>query len=654
MTALIAWPEGAWDPNITALADAVVADWPKIDTIWEAVRSREGIHLRRDASSDDPREFLREALAVAHRRNLLRMFASHLVKEDLIRDDFRRRLNAVLGPAAFELQRFQSGVFTPVNALIAGRGLLQACDNVCRIDVNDQHAGTGVLVRPTLVATAAHVVWDLIAKQVDGSPDLDANGCLQAIPDSVGQLTLTFGDVEDYLPNSDGTYRREGEVAPLHPHWLAWGSRPTENEYPTLPDVRDIAGIDKRQGPWDLVLIRLAEPRSLPGQMLRADAPPSRPFVVHVLHHPNGGTDRGQPLLWSIGKLDQQLGRPPVRCLHDANTLGGSSGAPIFDSRWRIVALHQAGERVLQSYTDARPEADTSRNRAVPVRHWRKRLDEIERALLLDVPYVKELRGSPGLVPDPYPVIGRRETQEWVWRAMQPGAAAAERLLIVRGQPGTGLRFTKRLVRELVTSRGSLIAVLDMVNMLHEDAVGFMRRVAGALSGPTGASPGTGLNTGLTTVQHDTRTRVAPELGRELEQLAGGRAIFVVLEGFDQAWLDDPPAVRDLLMNLVQRLAEFPLLRLVFVGWLEEPPPGFEGSVENLSLPTAQDVAYYFTPAGEETGEELVKMIRTSLEGASQHGSTGYAAAHEVVNYMTQVVLPALRRIAPPDAGSRP
>jgi hypothetical protein len=653
MTALIALPEGVWDPNITALADTVVGDWLKIDSIWEALRRRRSIHLRRDASSDDPREFLLEALATAHHRNLLRAFASHLMKEGLVRDDFQKRLDAVLGPAAFELQRFQSGVFTPVSALIAGRGLLRACDYICRIDVNDQHAGTGVLVRPTLVATAAHVVWDLIAKQADGSPDLDAAGSLQAIPDSIGQLTLTFGDVEDYLPNSDGTYRQEGEVAPLHPNWLAWGSRPSQNEFPTVPDIRDIAGIDMRQGPWDLVLIRLAAPRILPGQTLRVGAPPSRPFVIHVLHHPNGGTDRGQPLLWSIGKLDEQLGRPAVRCLHDANTLGGSSGAPIFDSRWRIVALHQAGERVLQSYTDARPKADTSRNRAVPVRHWSKQLDAIERALLLDVPYVKELRGSPGLTPDPNPVIGRRETQEWVWRAMQPGATAAERLLIVRGQPGTGLRFTKRLVRELVTSRGCLIAALDMVNVLHEDAIGFKRRVAGTLSGQAVAPLDAGLNTGLTTVQRDIRTGVAPGLGRELEQLADGRAIFLVLEGFGQAWLDDPPAVRDLLVNLIHRLAEFPLLRLVFVGWLEEPPPGFEGSVENLSLPTAEDVAYYFTPAGEEPDEQLITMIQTSLEGANQRGSTGYAAAHEVVNYMTQVVLPALRRIAPPDAGSR-
>jgi hypothetical protein len=197
MTALATQPEGVWDPNVTALANAVKGDWLKINSIWEALRLRRGIYLRWDTSPDEPREFLAEALTIARGRNLLRAFAGELVKEDLVQDDFQERLDAVLGPAASELQRFQNGVFTSVPALAAGVGLVRACEYVCRIDVGGEHAGTGVLVRPTLVATAAHVVWDLIAKRANGSADLGADGSLQASPDSVGQLTLTFGYIED-------------------------------------------------------------------------------------------------------------------------------------------------------------------------------------------------------------------------------------------------------------------------------------------------------------------------------------------------------------------------------------------------------------------------------------------------------------------------
>jgi Trypsin-like peptidase domain len=654
MTALTAWPEGVWDPEITALADAVVGEWLRIDSIWEAIRVRRGIHLRRDASSANPAEFLAEALAVARERNLLGAFAGELIKEGLVHPDFQECLDAVLGPSASELQVFKNGAFAPVPALVAGVGLLRACEYVCRIDVDGQHAGTGVLVHPRLVATAAHVVWDLIAKQANGSAALSADGSLQAAPDSVGQLTLTFGYIEDYLPESDGTYPVfKGEVAPPHENWLAWGSPPGQNEHPRLSAVTDISGIDKTQGPWDLALIRLAAPRALTGQTLFAEAQ-SKPFWINILHHPTSGTDRGEPLLWSVGKLDRRLGRPPVRFLHNANTLPGSSGAPIFDKGWRIVALHQGGDRVLQRYTEARPSADASRNRAVPIGHWCERLDAIEQALSSqEVVYVRELRGSPGLVPDPYPVIGRRETQRRLWRALQPGAASQDRLLIVRGQPGSGLRFTKRLVRELVTAHGGLVAALDMVNMLREDAIGFVQQVAGTLSRQASASLSAGLDIGLTTAQRDIRAGVAPTLGRELERLAGGRALFLVLEGFGEAWLDDPPAVRELLVNLIQRLGEFPSLRLVLVGWLEDPPAGFEVSVEDLSFPTAEDVAYYFTPAGQEPSEQQVTAIQGQLQAASRRGVADYAAAQEVISLLTPFLLPALRGISTPGAGSR-
>lgn len=656
MTALATQPEGVWDPNLIALADAVKGEWLRIEPIWEALRLRRGIYTRWDTAPGEPREFLREALWIAYGRNLLRAFAGELVKADLVQDDFQERLDAVIGPAASELQRFQNGVFTPVPALAAGMGVVRACEYVCRIDVDGQHAGTGVLVRPTLVATAAHVVWDLIAKQPNGSADLDADGSLQAIPDSADQLILTFGYIEDYLPGPNGTYSvLKGQRARLHANWLAWGSPPSPNEHPTLSDVRDIGGINDTQGPWDLVLIRLAKRRSLAGQTLLADPRSRRPFWINVLHHPTSGTVRGQPLLWSVGRLDAQLGRPPVRFLHDANTVRGSSGAPIFDSSWRIVALHQGGDRDGQSYTDAQATDDPGRNRAVPIRHWRKRLEAIELASRReDAEYITELTGSPGLVPDPYPVIGRRETQKRVWRAIQPGATPQERLLIVRGQPGSGLRFTKRLVRELVTSEGGLVAALDMANMLQEDAVGFARQVAGTLSSEAIAPLAAGLNIGLTTAQREIRTGVAPSLGQQLERLAGGRPIFLVLEGFGEAWLDDPPAVRELLVNLVQRLSEFPSLRLVLVGWLEEPPPGFEASLENLSLPTAADVAYYFMSAGEEPTEQQLTAIQAQLDMAGGRGSTGYAAVHEVVSFLTPFFLPALRRITTPGAGGGP
>jgi hypothetical protein len=198
-----------------------------------------------------------------------------------------------------------------------------------------------------------------------------------------------------------------------------------------------------------------------------------------------------------------------------------------------------------------------------------------------------------------------------------------------------------------------LVAALDMANVLHEDAIGFAQQVAGTLSREAVSAFAAGLNIGLTTAQREIRTGVAPSLGHQLERLAGGRPIFLVLEGFGEAWLDDPPAVRELLVNLVQRLADFPSLRLVLVGWLEELPPGFEASLEDLSFPTAADVGYCFTPGGEEPPEQLITLIQAQLGAASGRGTTGYAAAHEAYSLLAPVLLPRLRSITP-DAGSGP
>src|SRR5215470_854979 len=122
MTTLANQPQGVWKPNYAALANAVKGDWPKINAIWEALRHRQGIYLRWDTSPDDPREFLTEALAVAHGRNLLPAFAGELIKAGLVHKGFQKYLNAVLRPSASELQRFQNGVFTSVPALVAGMG----------------------------------------------------------------------------------------------------------------------------------------------------------------------------------------------------------------------------------------------------------------------------------------------------------------------------------------------------------------------------------------------------------------------------------------------------------------------------------------------------------------------------------------------------
>jgi Trypsin-like peptidase domain len=621
-----AFAVGWWPRGIRLLAGEVVEDdWPHIDATWEQFRRKHGMHLRRDTGLE-PHAFLVEALGQAHSSGLLLRLATELIKEDLVTEQFGRRLEKVLRTSIYQMQAFQGGVFRPVNALVAAKDMIAACDQVCRIDVEGSQTGTGVQVSRTLVATAAHVIWPLVAFGADGSPDLRADGSLRARAGSVGKLTLTFGDAVDYMSeDSAGTRRMDGEIASLHSDWLAWGSQPTEKESAEdLLDVADIDGISPDTGPWDLALIRLAAPRrtARPTCLLAAD-PPSQPFQINILHHPHGATDQGEPLLWSVGQLDSQLGDPPVRCLHDASTLRGSSGAPVFDARWRMVALHQGGERDLQSAGDAKDLAEDSRNRAVPIRPWCGQLDGIERLTSDQGPYLTVLTTSPDLTPHPYPVIGRRETQQRVWRALAADATAAERLLIIRGEPGTGRRFTKRLVREMVTMAGDgLVVTLSTTNALNETAAGFAGRVTGVLSAQLLQSHAPQ----LTTLERNVRSSLVPSLGDQLEELTRGRATWLVLEGFDEPGTELPSSVKDLIVDLLSQLDRYSALRMVLVGW-PETPAGYEESVEELRPPTAGDIAACLTPPGEMPDEELVEKIQFVLD--VQPG--GYPAAQQLV-----------------------
>lgn len=611
-----------WDEDIVALSHEVGTDWTLIDREWERLRDRyHDIHLRRDASRSSL-EFLREALQITRGRHLLPVFGAGLIAAGVVSEAFEKLLRDVVGEPAFELQAFQNGKFMPILAFKAGVGLLDSCERVCRIEVDEAHSGTGVLVGPTLVATALHVVRKLV--RCDGDE-------VRAVQDSAGRLSLTFGYLEHYLPTPIRPARLPDSVRP-HENWLAWGSKQTMNEESEHGDVRDVCGITEAEGPWDLAVIRLATPRRVDRMNPIQDQPPREPFQIHVLHHPATPSGGAEPLLWSIGTLDKQLGVPAaVRYLHDANTSKGSSGAPVFDRHWRVVALHQAGERNnVRTTDDASALAVEARNRAVPVCHWMRRLAQLQWAPGV-VPLLREMVGTDG---KRRPVVGRVATQERLWQATRPEARPEERLVIVRGEPGLGLHFTASLAAEYVRAYSDgLVAVLDVANALNTDASGFAGRIIAAFSsGAGGVEP-----TGDTTLQNDIRTAIAPGLADELGRLGGdGKPVWVVLEGFDRAKVSDQNGIDNLLLSLINLLPERRFLRLVMIGWQQVPPDGFASSVEDLVPPTPLDVARAAAEPGHEPSALLKLAAPGVVDAVVASGKSGYSAAVEAAEKLRQ------------------
>ena len=613
---------------VQALLAVISRDWTRIDAAWERTRRPHGIHIRRDTALDQE-SFLLEALAEAQRRRILHVFIRELNYEGLLTESDLHAISRLPEGPTWELQAFQNGVFIPINALLYGKNLIAACDQVCRIDVDGYQAGTGVQVSATLVATAAHVLEPLITVGPDGA--------FQAAHHSLGRLSVTFCYAEDFKDEESlETQRNDGVAVPLHHRWLVWGSgRAISDDPHSGLGVSSISGISSTGGPWDLAFIRLAERREKrrPIQLLPSD-PPANPFQINILHHPNGQVPTGQPLLLSEGQLRKHLahlGQPPVRCLHDASTSPGSSGAPIFDSHWRIVALHQGG---VPPGAHGMAEGE---NRAIPVGRWRDQLASVVRSLSDDGPYLTELKTSTDLVPNPYPVIGRRETQRHVLRAMQPDASPQERLLIIRGEPGTGRRFTKRLVREMVSGTDGVAAILDMANGLDHSASEFIQRVAGAFSAEF-EPPDLEL---LTTEQRAIHDDLVPLLGQLLDNVAGDRPVWLVLEGFGDVFAPIPAALTNLVGGLIERLPDFPSVRLVLVGWTSNPP-GYENSVENLRPPTADDVIWYLHPAGEVPDIKMVWAIEADFEFAASRHAVNYPFAQRKALELREMLSPQI------------
>jgi hypothetical protein len=92
----------------------------------------------------------------------------------------------------------------------------------------------------------------------------------------------------------------------------------------------------------DVAVVALrADLRHLPPLRCCAPATLARGDVVHLVQHPNGN-----PLVALHGRVAMASSSTQY-FLHTADTLAGSSGAPVFDARWRLAGVHVGTTEVL-------------------------------------------------------------------------------------------------------------------------------------------------------------------------------------------------------------------------------------------------------------------------------------------------------------------
>lgn len=184
-----------------------------------------------------------------------------------------------------------------VNFLISGA---RVASSVCRVEFDKRGEGTGFLVAPDLILTNYHV---MLPSGYRGDPILRAQKC-----------GVRFGAIKE----KDGGVGA-GRYFKLHDKWLVAQSEPND---------------------LDFMLIRLQRPVTAEDQIAPLPLEPitvQKEDFVNIIQHPNGG-----PMEVSL-RFNQVVIVEDKRVYYLADTEKGSSGSPVFDDEWKVVALHHSG-----------------------------------------------------------------------------------------------------------------------------------------------------------------------------------------------------------------------------------------------------------------------------------------------------------------------
>lgn len=229
--------------------------------------------------------------------------------------------------------------------------MTQVEGRVCRVEINGNPAGTGFLVGPDAVLTNFHVLEDVFAGTTPAE-----------------QVACRF----DYKVLADKS-RVEGTTVKLHTtDWNLDFSRFSPAEQTKLPDD-PLPTKDE----LDYALVRLERPLGSEAFSAKGGAEaqsrgwitiPSGPLTFSpksaliIAQHPDGS-----PLKLAID-TESVIGtnNNGTRVRYVTNTEAGSSGSPVFDLNWNLLALHHMG--------DPASDLPPTYNQGVPIDLVRKRI----------------------------------------------------------------------------------------------------------------------------------------------------------------------------------------------------------------------------------------------------------------------------------------
>jgi endonuclease G len=171
---------------------------------------------------------------------------------------------------------------------------IEVSKSVCRV-LTPQGLGTGFLIAPNLIMTNSHVIPH---------------------PDVAKESQAEFNYQQDitgkYLP----TYRYRLNATVFHTSPLG------KLDY-TILSLEADAGLPPLENWGHLELNPFADP--IPSEH------------VIIIQHPNGGLKQIALTANQVVKLNEPY------ILYTTDTMPGSSGAPVFNDSWQVIAIHHAG-----------------------------------------------------------------------------------------------------------------------------------------------------------------------------------------------------------------------------------------------------------------------------------------------------------------------
>jgi hypothetical protein len=222
-------------------------------------------------------------------------------------------------------------------------GLIEG--QVCRVEIASQAIGTGFLLGKEVVMTNYHVVEPVIKKKAGLGP---------------ADIVLRF----DYKRLEDGVELSKGKeyrLVTAGDGWLLDQSRYSQIdlEPDPKPGVPGDAELD-----YALLRVDGAPGDEAMGEKQYSDAPsrgwikaPEQAYLfepgtpLFIAQHPEGA-----PLKLALD-TNAVIGFNGTRVRYRTNTEKGSSGSPVFDQNWNLVALHHSGEpgSLLPTYNEGIP-----------------------------------------------------------------------------------------------------------------------------------------------------------------------------------------------------------------------------------------------------------------------------------------------------------